>query len=148
VEKLTGKKRATRPQARSHTDGSLRIHITLIGQTAKVYQFIKEQLSNKGLYQSDQVIGHAISSTAESMRKRIVAIGSRKSKPIKNSRTISAAIKKAIITRSGNKCENRGSKYNLHFDHIIPYSTGGSSTIGNMRQLCGTVEKVYFGLVF
>ncbi|MBT3980398.1 MAG: HNH endonuclease [Bacteriovoracaceae bacterium] len=70
------------------------------------------------------------------MRKKIVGIGSRKSKVIKKSRTISAAIKKAVMTRSGNKCENCSSKYNLHFDHIVPYSISESSAIGNVRQLC------------
>jgi len=63
-------------------------------------------------------------------------IGSRKPKAMTNSRTISAAIKKAVMIRSSNKCENCGSKYNLHFDHQIPYSMGGKSTIGNVRQLC------------
>jgi len=107
-----------------------------VGQTAKDYQFIKEQLSNKGLYSTEDIIGHAIKATADSIRKKIASLGSRKSKPITNTRSISAAIKKSVIERSGNKCENCGSKYNLHFDHVTPYSMGGASTIGNLRQLC------------
>jgi hypothetical protein len=136
VEKLTGKKRATRSKARAHSDGSFRIHLTLTGQTAKDYQFIKEQLSNKGFYSTEDIIGHAITEAAGNIRKKIEALGSRKSNSITNSRTISAAVKKAVMTRSGNKCENCGSKYNLHFDHITPYSMGGASAIGNLRQLC------------
>jgi 5-methylcytosine-specific restriction endonuclease McrA len=136
VDDLTGKKRATKSKTRSHSDGTLRIHLTLVGQTAKDYEFIKEQLSNSRIYKPEDIIGHAINSTAKSIRKKIMSIGSRKSKVITNSRTISAAIKKAVIKRSGNKCENCASKYNLHFDHIIPYSKGGSSAIGNVRQLC------------
>ncbi|MBT3983373.1 MAG: HNH endonuclease, partial [Bacteriovoracaceae bacterium] len=141
VEKLTGKKRATRPQTRSHSDGSLRIHLTLVGQTAKDYQFIKEQLSNKGLYSTEDIIGHAITETADSIRKKIAGIGSRKSKVITNTRTISAAIKRSVMTRSGNKCENCSSKYNLHFDHVIPYSVSKSSAIGNVRQLCSNCNN-------
>jgi hypothetical protein len=136
VDELTGKKRATRSKTLAHSDGSLRIYITLTGETAKNYQFIKEQLSNNGIYKPEDIIGHAINSSAGSMRKKIEGIGSRKSKMIANPRTISAAIKKAVITRSGNKCENCGSKYNLHFDHITPYSISKSSAIGNVRQLC------------
>jgi 5-methylcytosine-specific restriction endonuclease McrA len=136
VDELTGKKRATKFKTCAHSDGSLRMHLTLVGQTAKDYEFIKEQLSNKGIYKPDEVIGHIINSAAESMRKKIKGIGSRKSKVITNKRAISAVIKKAVIARSGNKCENCGSKYNLHFDHIIPYSISGSSAIGNVRQLC------------
>ncbi|MBT3979762.1 MAG: HNH endonuclease [Bacteriovoracaceae bacterium] len=82
------------------------------------------------------MIGYAITEAAATIRKKIKALGSRKSKPIINSRTISAAIKKTVITRSGNKCENCGSKYNLHFDHVTPHSMGGASAIGNLRQLC------------
>jgi 5-methylcytosine-specific restriction endonuclease McrA len=136
VDELTGKKRATRSKTHTHSDGSLRIHLTLLGQTAKDYEFIKEQISNKGQYQPEKIIGHAIKTAAESMRRKIVGIGSRKSKTITNSRTISAAIKKAVIARLGNKCENCGSKYNLHFDHIVPHSISKSSAIGNVRQLC------------
>ncbi|MBT3984509.1 MAG: HNH endonuclease [Bacteriovoracaceae bacterium] len=141
VDELTGKKRVTRSKTRAHSDGSIRIHLTLVGQTAKDYQFIKEQLSNSRVYRPEDIIGHAINTTAESMRKKILSIGSRKSKAITNSRTISAAIKKAVITRSGNKCENCASKYNLHFDHIVPYSMGGESAIGNVRQLCSNCNS-------
>ncbi|MBT3980738.1 MAG: HNH endonuclease [Bacteriovoracaceae bacterium] len=136
VEEITGKKRATRSKSLCHSDGSIRIHLTLKGQTANDYQFLKEQLSNKGIYKPEELIGHTINLVAESIRKKIMGIGSRKTKVMTNSRTISAAIKKAVITRSGNKCENCRSKYNLHFDHIIPYSISKSSTIGNVRQLC------------
>jgi hypothetical protein len=141
VDKLTGVKRATRSKTRAHSDGSLRIHLTLMGETAKDYQFLKEQLSNKGIYKSEDIIGHAINSTAGLIRKKTIGIGSRKSKKLVNSRTISAAIKKAVITRSGNKCENCDSKYNLHFDHIIPYSVSKSSAIGNVRQLCSNCNS-------
>jgi len=136
VDKITGKKRATRSKSHSHSDGSCRIHLTLVGEAAKDYLFVKEQLSNKGLYRPEEIVGHAIKTTAESIRKRIMGIGSRKSKVTSNSRYIPATIKKVVIARSGNKCENCGSKYNLQFDHITPYGTGGESAIGNVRQLC------------
>ncbi len=141
VDQLTGKTRATRSQTRSHSDGSLRIHLSLVGESARDYQFVKEQLSNKGLYKSEDIIAHSISMTADSMRKKIAGIGSRKSKVITNSRTISAAIKKAVMTRSVNKCENCGSRYNLHFDHIIPHSISKSSAITNVRQLCSNCNS-------
>ncbi|MBT3980601.1 MAG: hypothetical protein HOE90_04560 [Bacteriovoracaceae bacterium] len=42
VDDFTGKKRATRSKTHSHSNGTLRIHLSLVGQAAKDYHFIKE----------------------------------------------------------------------------------------------------------
>ena len=52
-------------------------------------------------------------------------------------RVIPAAIKLAVWKRDKGKCTTCGSKENLHFDHIIPYSQGGSSKDAkNIQILC------------
>ena len=43
------------------------------------------------------------------------------------SRYISETTKKVVYTRDGGKCQCCGSFENLEYDHIIPYSCGGSS---------------------
>lgn len=51
-------------------------------------------------------------------------------------RVIPAAIKRAVHERDGGKCTKCGSTHNLQYDHIIPFSLGGKSTLENIRLLC------------
>ncbi len=53
-------------------------------------------------------------------------------------RIIPSEVKIAVWKRDRGKCVKCGSKEDLHFDHIIPYSLGGSSTDeNNIQLLCG-----------
>jgi hypothetical protein len=52
-------------------------------------------------------------------------------------RMIPANVKMEVWKRDGGKCVTCGSKENLHFDHVIPYSLGGSSLVPqNIQLLC------------
>jgi hypothetical protein len=52
-------------------------------------------------------------------------------------RLIPPAVKLAVWKRDRGKCVLCGSTDNLHFDHIIPYSKGGSSLVAeNVQLLC------------
>lgn len=53
-------------------------------------------------------------------------------------RIIPTWVKLAVWKRDGGKCVKCGSELDLHFDHIIPWSKGGSSsTPENIQLLCG-----------
>lgn len=56
--------------------------------------------------------------------------------PADVSRVIPASVKRAVHERDGGKCTKCGSTHNLQYDHIIPYSLGGKSTLDNIRLLC------------
>src|SRR5262249_50027853 len=52
-------------------------------------------------------------------------------------RLIPTEIKVAVWDRDRGKCVSCGSEKNLHFDHDVPFSKGGSSfTAANVRLLC------------
>jgi hypothetical protein len=53
------------------------------------------------------------------------------------SRIIPTEVKKTVWERDGGKCVICGAKDELHFDHDIPFSKGGTSiSAGNVRILC------------
>jgi HNH endonuclease. len=52
-------------------------------------------------------------------------------------RIIPTPIKLAVWKRDGGRCVTCGALDELHYDHIIPYSLGGSSmTVENVQLLC------------
>lgn len=56
----------------------------------------------------------------------------------KTRRVIPTAVKLEVWKRDGGKCTKCGITEDLHFDHIIPWSKGGSSTsVDNIQLLCG-----------
>lgn len=53
------------------------------------------------------------------------------------SRVIPSHVKVEVWKRDGGKCVECGSRDNLHFDHDVPFSRGGTSlTARNVRLLC------------
>ena len=56
---------------------------------------------------------------------------------IEHSRLIPSEVKKNVWKRDGGKCVLCGETKNLHFDHDLPFSKGGTSlTEKNIRLLC------------
>jgi hypothetical protein len=56
---------------------------------------------------------------------------------LRHDRVIPSSVKLEVWKRDGGKCVSCGSRENLHFDHIIPYSQGGSSLVSkNVQLLC------------
>ncbi|MFM2136584.1 MAG: hypothetical protein RL021_1984 [Bacteroidota bacterium] len=51
-------------------------------------------------------------------------------------RHISQTTKSIVFSRDGGACQCCGSSDNLEYDHIMPFSCGGSSDASNVQLLC------------
>jgi hypothetical protein len=52
------------------------------------------------------------------------------------SRYVSETTKKIVFSRDGGICQCCGSSVNLEYDHITPFSCGGTSVPSNIQLLC------------
>ncbi len=58
---------------------------------------------------------------------------------LEHSRLIPADVKLEVWKRDKGKCVLCGSNKNLHFDHVVPFSKGGTSLLAkNIQLLCAT----------
>jgi len=51
-------------------------------------------------------------------------------------RFIPSDVKRQVWNRDNGRCVQCGSDADLHFDHDVPFSKGGASTVENVRILC------------
>jgi hypothetical protein len=55
---------------------------------------------------------------------------------------ISSEVRIFVWQRDGGRCASCGSNENLEYDHIIPFSKGGSNTERNIQLLCGNCNRL------
>lgn len=113
-------------------------------ESVRVYEKITPNVwSDKGWF---DLVDVSLEFSKEEERKvfkyRLLAKGSKSETPEEReefefSRRIPTIIKQKVWERDQGKCIECGSTKDLHFDHIIPFSKGGSSTDErNIQLLC------------
>jgi hypothetical protein len=59
----------------------------------------------------------------------------------RHSRVIPQDVKIAVAARDQGKCVDCGTTTDLHFDHKIPWSKGGTNTVNNIQLMCGSCNR-------
>jgi 5-methylcytosine-specific restriction endonuclease McrA len=96
-----------------------------------VYLELSTKKGNGHYDVQDATIAEAVLTTIVRMNKREMVTSASDA-----SRRIPHNVKVAVWQRDQGKCVQCGASSYLEFDHEIPFSKGGASTLGNSRLLC------------
>jgi hypothetical protein len=73
--------------------------------------------------------------------KAMVAMGIQPQDQAHRRDVIPDDVKQLVWLRDGGRCRHCGAQAELQFDHIIPFSMGGSSNPENLQILCGPCNR-------
>jgi 5-methylcytosine-specific restriction endonuclease McrA len=66
----------------------------------------------------------------------------RQRRPQGQRQPIPREVRRAVFQRDGGQCAECGSKFDLQYDHIIPLTLGGATTVDNLQLLCGECNRL------
>lgn len=137
---LSGLKRLETESKKRLSHDKVQVAIILNDETITLMEEVKALLN--GQQSSDELLQFAFRAAKEKiLKEKFKQTASKTSPPpVKVGRYIQAYVKREIYRRD-QKCTCCGSQRNLNFDHIKPFSLGGTSGIENIRLLCESCNQ-------
>jgi len=119
---------------------SYKMRLTEEPHKIKVYEKIKDGIwCYKGFFNlvDAKIVNTGTRNVFKFYLSPVQFITKRKEISLPHSRLIPTTVKLEVWARDKGQCVLCGSKENLHFDHDLPYSKGGTSlTAANVKILC------------
>jgi hypothetical protein len=54
---------------------------------------------------------------------------------------VAIEVRRAVFERDGGRCVDCGGNFDLQYDHVIPFSLGGATTVANLQLLCADCNR-------
>ncbi len=103
------------------------------------YCIVKRRLLSRNLYLKKTTRTYALKKLAKNSRNG--RSGKFRDRNLDDSRYIPGFVRSNVWDRDGGCCVKCKSSKNIEFDHIIPYSKGGSNTERNIQLLCRSCNR-------
>ena len=61
--------------------------------------------------------------------------------PVQRRQPVTREVRRAVFERDGGRCVECDSNFDLQYDHVIPVSMGGATTLENLQLLCAPCNQ-------
>lgn len=131
---ISGKEKPVKETKSRISESKSKVSLVLSDETLEALKEVKDLLGKD--VSSDELIQLMAKALKEKIEKeKFKQVSRPRAAQVAKGRAIPASVKRTVYCRD-KKCVNCGSVRNLNFDHRLPFSMGGKSSVDNIRLLC------------
>jgi HNH endonuclease len=115
-----------------------------LSSQGRVYWLFEDRL----YWEDDQLAAHDVLALIRERERRqqrkldrAHAVMAAEAAGVSRREVIPREIRLAVFERDGGRCVGCGSNFDIQYDHVIPFSMGGASTVENLQILCADCNR-------